>query len=176
MTPCCGLLGDEVAEPLIVAGIDSGQTDCTGVIVGNSIRLVPLPVRTVHVADVRRATVRLHPAQSLEVDRLALGLKPSVHASSRRPSAPAGLFCRTLPRIPSNLDLGTKFHHLSRRHAEEGRGAFGVVLQKCENDQQQARLVDASCAGPERPFNRQLDRLGRQRTEHGCTHMRSRRL
>src|SRR5882757_658158 len=42
------------------------------------------------------------------------------------------LFCRTLPRISSNLDLRTKFHHLSRGHAEEGCGAFGVVLQKCE--------------------------------------------
>ena len=32
----------------------------------------------------------------------------------------------------SNLDLSAKFHHLSRGHAEEGCGAFGVVLQKCE--------------------------------------------
>src|SRR5437588_2981273 len=32
----------------------------------------------------------------------------------------------------SNLDLSSKFHHLSRGHAEEGCGAFGVVLQKCE--------------------------------------------
>jgi hypothetical protein len=31
-----------------------------------------------------------------------------------------------------NLDFGAKFHHLSRGHAEEGCGAFGVVLQKCE--------------------------------------------
>src|SRR5260370_1871440 len=42
------------------------------------------------------------------------------------------LFCRTLPRTSSNLDLRTKLHHLSRGHAEEGCGAFGVVLQKCE--------------------------------------------
>src|SRR5258707_1698842 len=32
----------------------------------------------------------------------------------------------------SNLNLSAKFHHLSRGHAEEGCGAFGVVLQKCE--------------------------------------------
>src|ERR1700733_2867964 len=32
----------------------------------------------------------------------------------------------------SNLDLSAKFHHLSRGHAEEGCGAFGIVLQKCE--------------------------------------------
>ena len=32
----------------------------------------------------------------------------------------------------SNLDFGAKFHHLSRGHAEEGCGAFGVVLQKYE--------------------------------------------
>src|SRR3984885_16092890 len=32
----------------------------------------------------------------------------------------------------SNLDFSAKFHHLPRGHAEEGCGAFGVVLQKCE--------------------------------------------
>src|ERR1700688_4349376 len=37
-----------------------------------------------------------------------------------------------LPFVPLNLDFGAKFHHLSRGHAEEGCGAFGVVLQKCE--------------------------------------------
>src|SRR5260221_13134667 len=36
------------------------------------------------------------------------------------------------PPPPLDLDLGAKFHHLSRGHAEEGCGAFGVVLQKCE--------------------------------------------
>src|SRR5712675_2018294 len=38
---------------------------------------------------------------------------------------------RFSPKL-SNLDLSAKFHHLSRGHAEEGCGAFGVVLQKCE--------------------------------------------
>src|SRR5258708_40112199 len=36
------------------------------------------------------------------------------------------------PFAPLNLDLGAKFHHLSRGHAEEGCRAFGVVLQNCE--------------------------------------------
>src|SRR3954471_9183405 len=32
-----------------------------------------------------------------------------------------------------NLDLRAELHHLPGRHAEEGRGAFGVALQEGEH-------------------------------------------
>ena len=46
------------------------------------------PMFALHVADVGRAAVRLHPQQFLEVDRLAFGLQVSRLASLWHPSAP----------------------------------------------------------------------------------------
>ena len=56
------------------------------------------PVLALHVADVGRAAVRLHPEQFLEIDRLALGLAASRRASWSPPSARAATTaCPTAP-------------------------------------------------------------------------------